>query len=123
MPHDKVDLAQQGRELVAELDIPRVPLISRPPVPIATRPDRPAIKVAEPAAPEKILGGSRSLDHLTEERETLVALNVRVPAWVSSALEKMVYETKASGKKIRKEVVVSEAIIDYLGLTRPEGVQ
>jgi hypothetical protein len=97
-----------SRELREELDteIPVVALPSRAPAPIAE------------VRPRRIPAGD--LSTLCEDREPVVALNVRVPTWVSAQLEQKVLEMKMTGRRIKKERVVAEALISYLRLERPQ---
>lgn len=142
MPPAKVDLRSQARELAEDLDIPRVPLISRPAAPAAppathepesvqeeaqiteSAPEVPApipvqIRSRAPKVEAKVESVFNVLDSLAEEREELVPLNVRVASWVSAKLDEQILQMKLKRLRIKKEKVVEEAIIQYLGLKRP----
>jgi len=123
----KLDIRTQGRELAEELDLPSGPLVSRaaaspPPVPPPAMPaDGSGVVLERPEWTPNSVGKKRgALDDLAQDKVTLVPLNVRVPEWVFIALEKRVLEIKHSGRKIKKEDVVTEAIVGYMGLKRPK---
>ena len=126
---------------LAEEAIPRHDLVSRPAEPVAEAVDTPpraraiapgqgrgvaevpalprGIKKAEPAS-EK----SDSLRQLATQRFTPIAekrgTSLRLEPWLDNELNKRMYFLKAEGyRKITREAIISEALIQYLGLTPP----
>jgi hypothetical protein len=77
------------------------------------------IKKAEPAS-EK----SDSLRQLATQRFTPIAekrgTSLRLEPWLDNELNKRMYFLKAEGyRKITREAIISEALIQYLELTPP----
>lgn len=53
---------------------------------------------------------------LSRDSVMMVPVNARVPKWLNDLLNETVHLTKAKGKKIKKEDIVTGALIVYLGI-------
>jgi hypothetical protein len=122
----KLDIRTQGRELAEELEIPRTTLVSRqtaaaaiPSEPVPVPDPQPINEPARPRSTARRLSVN-VMESLSEDREQMEPLNVRVASWVNVELNRRILEEKIKGKKIRKEKVVEKAIITYLGLEPPQ---
>lgn len=61
----------------------------------------------------------RSLEP-TRKSDPLVALSVKVPVSIAKALEFVVFQAKMKGRRITKQQIVRDALVEYLGLSKPE---
>ena len=53
---------------------------------------------------------------LSRDSVMMVPVNARVPKWLNDLLNETVHLTKSKGKKIKKEDIVTGALIVYLGI-------
>jgi hypothetical protein len=119
----KLDIRAQGREEAEDLEIPVRPLISR------TTPIAAPATAEPPTGPQAVSDVARSRSTTKKMVDPLASmgsafdeyepLNVRVPRWVGRALNERILEMKKT-RKIKKEEVVTTAIIQFLSLVPPE---
>ncbi len=65
---------------------------------------------------EEFEAAAERVDRLSRDSIMMVPVNARVPKWLNDLLNETVHLTKSKGKKIKKEDIVTSALIVYLGI-------
>jgi hypothetical protein len=98
-----------------ETEIPVAPMISRP-VAVPERREEEPIQVIDSAADRARQLAMERFKPTADKRQT----TVRFEPWLSDALQRRVAELQAEGfRKISREAIITEAVIQYLGMKRP----
>jgi hypothetical protein len=109
--------------------IPRVNLIEREPEPVAESKELPP--AARAKAAETAMPSPGAVDH-TQALRTQRFLpksakrgtSLRLEPWLEDALAQHFYKLQMDGyRKVTREAIISEALMLYLGVTRPAGAE
>lgn len=115
---ERFDLTKLSEEQdEAEVEVPHLNLVQRPPEPvIELEQGREAVRTSN--------GDGEALQKLAEtcgRVDQKRATSLRLPPWLDDYLNQQVYSLKASGfRKISREAVIIQALVDYLGVTPPQ---
>lgn len=98
-----------------EPEIPVAPMISRP-IPVPDKREEEPEQVMDSAADRVRQLAIERFKPMADKRQT----TVRFEPWLSDALQRRVAEMQAEGyRKMTREAIITEAVIQYLGVKRP----
>jgi hypothetical protein len=98
-----------------EPEIPVAPMISRP-VPVSDKREEEPEQVVDSGADRARQLAMERFKPMADKRQT----TVRFEPWLSDALQRRVADLQADGyRKITREAIITEAVIQYLGMKRP----